>query len=206
MGNRFVPFILSSVAGYGWPLTITASLPSYLTSRRTSPSRARTSRPSHLAPTSSTRTTSPPAHLPRTTRRTSPRPPARHYPRRAHRLSPSFSSLPSPLASSLALRHSHHPCPCRSPLSYLVPHYVGRLTSSPASPPRTSAPRRSPHHRRLCPRTIASTFRAIRCLDPHSIDAPKKVKKVTSKDARKAKKERMARKKLGLPSEDEAEY
>lgn len=52
MGNRFVPFILSSVAGYGWPLTITASLPSYLTSRRTSPSRARTSRPSHLAPTS----------------------------------------------------------------------------------------------------------------------------------------------------------
>jgi elongation factor 3 len=29
---------------------------------------------------------------------------------------------------------------------------------------------------------------------------------VTSKDARKAKKERMARKKLGLPSEDEAEY
>ena len=41
---------------------------------------------------------------------------------------------------------------------------------------------------------------------PYRIDAPKKVKKVTSKDARKAKKERMARKKLGLPSEDEAEY
>ncbi|GAA5868264.1 hypothetical protein JCM3774_000986 [Rhodotorula dairenensis] len=40
----------------------------------------------------------------------------------------------------------------------------------------------------------------------NKIDAPKKAKKVTSKDARKAKKERMARKKLGLPSEDEAEY
>ncbi|GAA5976987.1 hypothetical protein JCM11641_002216 [Rhodosporidiobolus odoratus] len=40
----------------------------------------------------------------------------------------------------------------------------------------------------------------------NKIDAPKKVKKVTSKDARKAKKDRMARKKLGLPSDDEAEY
>ncbi|GAA6003249.1 hypothetical protein JCM10207_001825 [Rhodosporidiobolus poonsookiae] len=39
----------------------------------------------------------------------------------------------------------------------------------------------------------------------NKIDAPKKVKKVTSKDARKAKKERMARKKLGLPSDDEEE-
>ncbi|GAA6036992.1 hypothetical protein JCM8097_005495 [Rhodosporidiobolus ruineniae] len=40
----------------------------------------------------------------------------------------------------------------------------------------------------------------------NKIDAPKKVKKVTSKDARKAKKERMARKKLGLPSDDEGDF
>ncbi|GAA5939747.1 hypothetical protein JCM10213_007781 [Rhodosporidiobolus nylandii] len=39
----------------------------------------------------------------------------------------------------------------------------------------------------------------------NKIDAPKKVKKATSKDARKAKKERMARKKLGLPSDDEGD-
>lgn len=39
----------------------------------------------------------------------------------------------------------------------------------------------------------------------NKIDAPKKQKKVTSKDARKAKKERMARKKAGLPSDDEAD-
>ncbi|GAA5890854.1 hypothetical protein JCM8208_003074 [Rhodotorula glutinis] len=38
----------------------------------------------------------------------------------------------------------------------------------------------------------------------NKIDAPKKVKKATAKDARKAKKDRMARKKLGLPSDDEA--
>ncbi|BGP37670.1 translational elongation factor EF-1 alpha [Rhodotorula kratochvilovae] len=37
----------------------------------------------------------------------------------------------------------------------------------------------------------------------NKIDAPKKIKKATSKDARKLKKERMARKKLGLPSDDE---
>jgi elongation factor 3 len=40
----------------------------------------------------------------------------------------------------------------------------------------------------------------------NKIDAPKKAKKVTSKDARKLKKERMARKKLGLPSDDEGDY
>lgn len=37
----------------------------------------------------------------------------------------------------------------------------------------------------------------------NKIVAPKKAKKVTSKDARKAKKERMARRKAGLPSDDE---
>ncbi|GAA5833793.1 hypothetical protein JCM11251_005967 [Rhodosporidiobolus azoricus] len=40
----------------------------------------------------------------------------------------------------------------------------------------------------------------------NKIAAAPKAKKVTSKDARKAKKDRMMRKKLGLPSDDEAEY
>ncbi|GEM09407.1 elongation factor 3 [Rhodotorula toruloides] len=39
----------------------------------------------------------------------------------------------------------------------------------------------------------------------NKIDAPKRAKKITSKDARKLKKERMARKKLGLPSDDEGD-
>jgi elongation factor 3 len=38
------------------------------------------------------------------------------------------------------------------------------------------------------------------------IDAPKKVKKLTSSEARKAKKERMARKKLGLASDGEDDF
>ncbi|KAK4052978.1 translational elongation factor EF-1 alpha [Microbotryomycetes sp. JL221] len=39
----------------------------------------------------------------------------------------------------------------------------------------------------------------------NKIDAPKKVKKITSSEARKAKKERMARRKAGLPSDPEDE-
>lgn len=38
------------------------------------------------------------------------------------------------------------------------------------------------------------------------VEAVKKVKKLTSSEARKAKKERMARKKLGLASEGEEDF
>jgi elongation factor 3 len=40
----------------------------------------------------------------------------------------------------------------------------------------------------------------------NKITAPKKAKKLTSSELRKQKKERMARKKAGLPSDGEEEY
>ncbi|KAK4052977.1 translational elongation factor EF-1 alpha [Microbotryomycetes sp. JL221] len=56
----------------------------------------------------------------------------------------------------------------------------------------------------LLPEQITQAFLCGSAMG-NKIDAPKKVKKITSSEARKAKKERMARRKAGLPSDPEDE-